>query len=74
MRQRLAAQWPDRYGDDMTAEDFDQLMLPNRRHGFAGEPYVIRRRWDYFVKNLLGVDPPEYELHPPGTPGARPAS
>ena len=27
MRQRLAAQWPDRYGDDMTAEDFDQLML-----------------------------------------------
>ena len=27
VRQRLAAQWPDRYGDDMTAERFDQLML-----------------------------------------------
>jgi hypothetical protein len=27
VRQRLAAQWPDRYGDDMTAEDFGQLML-----------------------------------------------
>ena len=27
VRQRLAAQWPDRYGDDMTAEEFDQLML-----------------------------------------------
>ena len=27
VRQRLAAEWPDRYGDDMTAEEFDQLML-----------------------------------------------
>jgi hypothetical protein len=27
VRQRLAAEWPDRYGDDMTAERFDQLML-----------------------------------------------
>ena len=23
----IPAQWPDRYGDDMTAEEFDQLML-----------------------------------------------
>lgn len=54
--------------------DFDQVMLPNRRHGFAGEPWVIRRRWDYFVKNLLGVDPPaNYEMRPPGAPG-RPTS
>jgi hypothetical protein len=27
VRQRLAAEWPDRYGDDLTAEKFDQLML-----------------------------------------------
>jgi hypothetical protein len=27
---------------------------------------MIRRRWDYFVKYLLGAEPPEgYELHPP---------
>ncbi len=47
-------------------KDFDLLLLPNRGHGFANEPYVIRRRWDYFVKNLLGAEPPkEYELRPP---------
>jgi dipeptidyl aminopeptidase/acylaminoacyl peptidase len=44
-------------------KDFDQLMLPNRNHGFGNEPYVVRRRWDYFVRNLLGVEPPkEYEM------------
>ncbi|MBV9879891.1 MAG: DPP IV N-terminal domain-containing protein [Gemmatirosa sp.] len=44
-------------------KDFDLLMLPNRRHGFGNEPYMIRRRWDYFVKNLLGAEPPvEYQL------------
>jgi dipeptidyl aminopeptidase/acylaminoacyl peptidase len=47
-------------------KDFDLLMLPNRSHAFTNEPYMIRRRWDYFVKNLLGVEPPKgYELHPP---------
>jgi dipeptidyl aminopeptidase/acylaminoacyl peptidase len=44
-------------------KDFDLLILPNRRHGFGNEPYVIRRRWDYFVRNLLGtVAPREYDL------------
>ena len=37
---------------------FDMLVLPNRNHGFAGEPYVLRRTWDFFVKHLLGVEPP----------------
>jgi len=47
-------------------KDFDLLMLPNRGHGFGNEPYMIRRRWDYFVRHLLGAEPPkEYELHPP---------
>jgi dipeptidyl-peptidase-4 len=54
-------------------KDFDLLLLPNRRHGFGSEPYMIRRRWDYFVRNLLGAEPPAgYELHPPammGRPG-----
>lgn len=39
-------------------KDFDSLELPNRNHGFASEPYVIRRTWDYFVRYLLGVEPP----------------
>ncbi len=44
-------------------KDFDLIILPNRRHGFGNEPYVIRRRWDYFVTNLLGtVVPREFAL------------
>jgi dipeptidyl-peptidase 4 len=47
-------------------KDFDLIMFPNRGHGFGGEPYMVRRRWDYFVRHLLGVEPPkEYELKPP---------
>jgi dipeptidyl aminopeptidase/acylaminoacyl peptidase len=43
--------------------DFDLLMLPNRGHSFANEPYMIRRRWDYFVRYLLGAEPPkEFQL------------
>jgi dipeptidyl-peptidase-4 len=47
-------------------KDFDLLMLPNQAHGYGAESsYMMRRRWDYFVKNLLGVDPPkEYEIRP----------
>jgi hypothetical protein len=37
-------------------------MFPNRRHGFGNEPYMMRRRWDYFVRHLLGAEPPEYEI------------
>ena len=40
-------------------KDFDFILFPNRRHGFSGEPYMMRRRWDYFVKHLLGAEPPK---------------
>ena len=40
-------------------KDFDLILLPNRAHGFGNEPYMVRRRWDYFVKNLLGAEPPK---------------
>jgi dipeptidyl aminopeptidase/acylaminoacyl peptidase len=47
-------------------KDFDLLMLPNRGHGFGSEPYMVRRRWDYFVRYLLGAEPPhEYQMHAP---------
>ncbi len=47
-------------------KDFDLLLLPNRNHGFGNEPYMVRRRWDYFVRYLLGAEPPAgYELKPP---------
>jgi dipeptidyl aminopeptidase/acylaminoacyl peptidase len=50
--------------------DFDLLVLPNAGHDpGAYAPYVIRRRWDYFVRHLLGAEPPrEYPL------GGRPAA
>ncbi len=44
-------------------KDFDLIMMPNRGHGFGNEPYWLRKRWDYFVKNLLGAEPPkEYQF------------
>jgi dipeptidyl-peptidase 4 len=50
-------------------KDFDLLLLPNRNHGFGNEPYMVRRRWDYFVRYLLGGEPPQgYELHAPAGP------
>ena len=50
-------------------KDFDLLMLPNQRHGYGDmSNYMTRRRWDYFVRYLLGAEPPkEYELKPPAT-------
>jgi dipeptidyl aminopeptidase/acylaminoacyl peptidase len=45
-------------------KDFDLLLLPYARHGYgADNNYAMRRRWDYFVKNLLGAEPPkEYQI------------
>ena len=44
-------------------KDFDLLIMPNQPHGFGGHPYFVRRRWDYFVEHLLGVEPPAgYEI------------
>jgi dipeptidyl-peptidase 4 len=45
-------------------KDFDLLIFPNARHGYAGDSfYMTRRRWDYFVKNLKGAEPPkEYKI------------
>jgi dipeptidyl aminopeptidase/acylaminoacyl peptidase len=56
-------------------KDFDLLILPNRNHGqvidISGEKpkiaspdnYFLRKRWDYFVRHLLGVEPPAgYEI------------
>ena len=52
-------------------KDFDLILLPHQRHGFGVDgPYVMRRRWDYFVRHLLGVEPPkEYAMQPVPPPG-----
>ena len=41
-------------------KDFDLVLFPNSRHGFgANSPYMMRKRWDYFVTHLLGKTPPQ---------------
>ena len=39
-------------------KDFDMLLVPNSGHGYTPANYVMRRRWDYFVKYLLDAEPP----------------
>ncbi|MEX2527319.1 MAG: DPP IV N-terminal domain-containing protein [Gemmatimonadota bacterium] len=46
-------------------KDFDFFIMPDRLHGLY-EPYFIRRSWDFWVRNLLGKEPPrEYEFRRP---------
>jgi len=54
-------------------KDFDLIIFPNARHGYAADSYyMMRRRWDYFVKNLMGAEPPkEYKLTPKPDPRTR---
>ncbi len=56
-------------------KDFDLLMLPNQNHGYgAASNYVMRRRWDYFVRWVMGAEPPkEYQIQPAGTRPTVPA-
>jgi dipeptidyl aminopeptidase/acylaminoacyl peptidase len=45
-------------------KDFDLLVFPNARHGYGADSYyMMRRRWDYFVKHLMNAIPPsEYQI------------
>jgi dipeptidyl aminopeptidase/acylaminoacyl peptidase len=47
-------------------KDFDLLALPNERHWPVGQAadYLVRRRWDYFVRYLQENTPPkEFAIH-----------
>ena len=48
-------------------------MLPNQNHGYgSASAYMMRRRWDYFVKWLIGVEPPkEYQMQAAAAAGRR---
>lgn len=40
-------------------KDFDLVIVPDADHIYFGyEHYVIRRRWDFLVRHLLGAEPP----------------
>lgn len=43
-------------------KDFDLLFLPQANHREAIDPYTVRRTWDYFVRNLRGLEPPHVDL------------
>jgi dipeptidyl aminopeptidase/acylaminoacyl peptidase len=55
-------------------KDFDLIVFPNARHGYASDTYYMtRRRWDYFVRHLMGAEPPTgYVLTPKQDPRVRP--
>ncbi len=38
-------------------KDFDMLLVPGGGHGVGERPYAARRRMDFFVRHLLGVEP-----------------
>ena len=41
-------------------KDFDLIIFPNAHHGYGEDTYYMMRRcWDYFVKNLMGATPPK---------------
>ena len=45
-------------------KDFDLIIFPNKRHGYGDmNNYFTRKKWDYFVKHLKGIEPPkEFEM------------
>ena len=44
-------------------KDFDLLIVPNADHRLMiGTAYWLRRRWDYFVRHLMGARPPAYRI------------
>lgn len=47
-------------------KDFDLLVIPGAGHG-AGGAYGERRRFDFFMKHLRGIDPPNWNMPRPGT-------
>lgn len=51
-------------------KDYDLVIFPNSAHGFGQYSYyMMRRRWDYFVRNLQGIEPPkEFDLRAPVGP------
>lgn len=40
-------------------KDYDLLVLPRKNHNVPSDLYFIRRKLDFFVKHLLGVEPPK---------------
>ena len=52
-------------------KDYDLVIFPHAHHGYADmSSYMMRRRWDYFVTNLMQATPPhEFKMPAPAPPG-----
>jgi dipeptidyl aminopeptidase/acylaminoacyl peptidase len=40
-------------------KDFDFMMVPGADHGSGGD-FGVRKRYDFFVRHILGVEPPDW--------------
>jgi dipeptidyl-peptidase-4 len=47
-------------------KDFDMLIFPSSRHGYSvnARNYFIKKRWNYFIEHLLGIEP-SWPIHFP---------
>jgi dipeptidyl aminopeptidase/acylaminoacyl peptidase len=54
-------------------KDFDLVIFPNRSHSYGADSnYMMRKRWDYFVRYLMGAEPPkEYQFGGTAPPPAQ---
>jgi dipeptidyl-peptidase 4 len=44
---------------ERAGKEFDLIVMPNHVHAEMYEPYVTRRMWDFFVRNLQMKEPPD---------------
>ncbi len=43
--------------------DFEMVIIPNKNHSMYDHKFFTRKRWDYFTKHLIGMEPPSnYEI------------
>ena len=49
-------------------KEFELVVIPGANHG-AGSPITTRKRNDFFVKWLRGIDPPDWNAVPPAAGG-----
>ncbi|MBN2862755.1 MAG: DPP IV N-terminal domain-containing protein [Bacteroidales bacterium] len=43
-------------------KEFEYVLVPGARHISNGGPYGTRKRRDFFVRNLLGINPPDWNI------------
>jgi len=42
-------------------KDFDFAMVPGADHGIGGD-WGVRKRNDFFVRHILGLEPPDWNV------------